>query len=419
MNCLGFWILDFRFWIASQGRVSARGSRTTPKSNIQYPIFFRFVVALFALLGMTGRGLADAITFVGSSIPLRQCKIEAIQAGEVRYADSAGQHQRRPIEDVQSLAFDGLPELDDAERAISRDDYQAGLDALLPAMLKASTDVQKLWLHARLAQVHDLRHEYVQAAGHLAAAMLANDDPSWHRLEPTSDVNRPTYAAAKEALDNLQAAARQIKTAPNKAALDRMLGKVRLVYDQLSKSYGGKPIAANTTISGISKQEIAKRAQTAGSKPADVTKPPLQSSSNEKPATPTPVISSELNEPDSAHAIDALLAQSNWSAALAACQRIAANPGERDLAHFLFQYGSALSRSGRGPDAAVMFARCAIIFPDSTDATQSLIQTAMIYRDEYHQPQTARRLLQQAVDQAAGHGQESAAMLARELLGSS
>lgn len=424
MNHFGFWIVDFGLWIGSDGRSSTARSSMNPKCG-------RLIVALIVLLCMTGAGFADAITFAGSSIPLRQCKIEAIQAGEVRYTDSAGQSQRRPIEKVQALAFDGLPELDDAERAIARENYQDGLEALLSAMLKAGSDVQKLWLRARLAQIYDLQHEYVQAAGHAAAAMLMSDDPSWHRLEPTGDVNRPTYAAAKEALENLQAAARRIKTAQNKAALDRMLGKVKPVYDQLAKSYSGKPIAANTTISGISKQEIAKqRGQSASSKPAneaigppakkpDAEKSPGRSSTAERPAAPVVAAQNEPSEPDSPRAIDVLLGQSNWSEALSACRRIAANPGERDLGHFLFQYGSALSRSGRSDDAAVMFTRCAVLYPDSADATQSLIQTAMIYRDEYHQPQTARRLLQQAAEQAAAHGQESAAMLARELLESS
>jgi tetratricopeptide (TPR) repeat protein len=121
---------------------------------------------------------------------------------------------------------------------------------------------------------------------------------------------------------------------------------------------------------------------------------------------------------DSPAAIDSLLSQSKWSEALAVCERVSDNPGDRDLAHLLAQTGTALVHLDRAEDAAVAFARCAVLFPDTPDADQALIQLAIVYRDHYRKSDTARRLLQRAIDRATAQGHDSAALLARELLGS-
>ena len=377
------------------------------------------VVALF----LSNSAGADSITFSGTNIPLRDCKVEAIQGGQVTYIDSGRQRQRRPLEQVAAIGFTGLPQLDQGEEALAQNDLDSALTNLLIAFTSADTDMQRLWIRSRLARLHDMRHEYVQAAGHAAAAMMQSDDPYWSAVEPSGDANEPEYPAAKEAMDSLQAASRKVKATQLKSSIDRMTRKVQPVSERLAKAYTGPTIASGSTVSGISKQDIvtgkletkpqpATRSSDQPTPSAPAKPPPVDPVKPSAPSAPAPAHS------DSSNGIDALLNQSKWGEALAECERLAANPGDRDLAHLLVQTGSALIHLNRADDAAVMFARCAVLFPESIDADQALIQLAVVYRDHYRKRDTARRLLQRAIDQAGAQNHDSAVLLARELLGS-
>jgi hypothetical protein len=103
-------------------------------------------------------------------------------------------------------------------------------------------------------------------------------------------------------------------------------------------------------------------------------------------------------------------------AALAICQRVAEDPGQRDLAQLLYQYGRALAGSAREADAAVRFMQCAIEFPSTSYATWSIMETAAIYRELYQKPDTADRLLLMAVAMAQEQGDAAAAQRARAML---
>src|SRR6185295_2548389 len=114
---------------------------------------------------------------------------------------------------VAALGFDGLPELDQAEAALAQQDTDTGVWSLLRALLKSQTDLQRLWIHVRLAHVHDGRGEYVQAARHVASVFMISEDVAWKSMRPASAVNQPTYAAAHEALETLQEAQGKVKSA--------------------------------------------------------------------------------------------------------------------------------------------------------------------------------------------------------------
>lgn len=398
---------------------------TRPQTQRAKMELSRRVVCLLSCLPvwMCCTARADSVTFSGTTIPLRDCKIEAIQGGQVTFLDSGKQRQRRPLETIAALGFDGLPRLDQAEHAVSHNDLNTGLTDLLNVFVSADADVKRLWIESRLARVHDLRQEYVQAAGHAAGVMALSDDPYWIAIEPTCKINEPDYAAAKEAIESLQNASRKIKSMQLKASIERMIRQVQPLHERLAKSYRGAAIAPGSTVSGISKQDIVNGK-------LDI-KPPTATRTAEPPRDTAPV-KPEINGPpkaqaadgpsssggDSQAAIDSLLTQSKWAEALAICERVESNPGERDLAHFLFQYGTALAQQRRNDDSAMMFARCAVLFSDSPDGSQSLIQLAVLYRDHYHDIATARRLLQRAVDEGGARGHDSAVLLARELLGS-
>jgi tetratricopeptide (TPR) repeat protein len=424
-----FWILDFGFWIEAliACRTTHRRSQRSddnygdcageswhqsanPQSKIQNPK--STTLAAFIALTLAAAAYPDTIIFSGTGVSLRGCTIQSIQGGQVLYLDASNARQRRPLNQVDALGFDGLPELDQAETAIAQEDFDTGVRALLRAMLAAQTDQQKLWLHARLARVHDLRGEYVQAAGHAAAVFLRSEDLYWKDLRPVSPVNQPSYPAAKEAFDNLQAAARKVKSGELKGETEVMLRTIRPIHEQLAQSWTGEAVAANSTFSGLTKEEILGEAERA-TKPAETA--PVASDSAKPPVAP-PTARSGDNGPQSPEAIENLLAAGRSAEALALCQQIEKDPGARDLARYLYQYGRALSQTGNKRDAAVMLTRCAILHPDSEDAGPALIETAIIYRAEFRKPEVGRRLLQRVLADAERDGRTTTAMLARELL---
>ncbi len=380
-------------------------------------------IACIALLALTPVAAADTITFTGTGIALRGCKIVGVQGGQVAYSDPNGQRQRRPLEQVEALGFDGLPELDQAEAALSQQDVAGGLWPLLKAALRAQGDVQRIWVQARLAQVHDLRGEYVQAAGHAAEVFMLTDDVAWKSLRPVSSVNTPTYAAAHEAMESLEAAARRVKSVELQREIETMTRLMQGVHTRLAADYKGPAIERGSTISGFSREVVASSDKqpadgVAAQAPVTATPATTRPAAAAQPAPP-PVAAADSSDPRSPGAIDQLLAASKSSEAVKLCEDIEKNPGERDLGHFLYQYGKALSQANRKADAAVMLTRCAILYPDADDAGAALIETALIYRDEFRRADVGRRLLEKVIAdaQASGDERSAAATLARELLG--
>ena len=372
---------------------------------------------------LTSSAHADSITLDGSSIPLRGCTIRAIQNGRVYFLDSLNRQQHRPLSEIEALGFDGLEQLDRAEAWIAEGLYANAIDHLLMAALRAQTTVQRLWVEHRLARVHNYLGEYVQAAGHAAAVFLIQDDPYWQRLIPRGEVNEPPYAAAKEAMDLLDQAGRTVTSSQLQQKVREMTRRIRPVHDRLAAAYQGPPIEPGSTISGILKSQIDKPPSEAAT-PAG----PDQPKGTEKPAPPRTVKPSQPTPPpaptpspsagpDSAEAIDRMLTARRPVDALAICERVAEAPGDRDLSRFLYQYGMALTGVGRERDAAVMFARCAVLFGRSSFAAPSLIETASIYHTVYRQPRTAQRLLERAIATATAQGQGEVVKRARRRLG--
>ena len=63
-----------------------------------------------------------------------------------------------------------------------------------------------------------------------------------------------------------------------------------------------------------------------------------------------------------------------------------------------------------------MFVRCATLYGDSPHAAPSLIETAIIYRDVFGDPATARRLVERSLNLAARPGRPQVADRARAVL---
>jgi tetratricopeptide (TPR) repeat protein len=375
---------------------------------------------------------ADSITFTGTTIALRNCRVQSLQGGRMVYLDAAGQRQHRSLDDVAILLFDDLEALDAAEEMIAQRDLAAGVRGLMQALVAADRDLVRLWIRSRLAKIHDARQEFVQAAGHAAAAMAMSDDAYWARLEPVSEPSEPsdpTYPAAKEAMDHLRQAAHSVKSASLKASVNRMVKAVQPIHDRLAAAYDGPPIEPGTTVSGISTTALTGEADQASgdeSTPSAATAPrpgsapaPAPRSDPTRPSPPTPPgapVPVAPHEATSAASIDVLLREKRFTEALAACERAAVDPGERDLPHFLYQYGEALRAAGKHNDAAVMFVRCGILYPSSEDAAASMLRAAIIHRDALRDPVAARRLLQRAVETASALNQQAIVEQARNAL---
>lgn len=100
-------------------------------------------------------------------------------------------------------------------------------------------------------------------------------------------------------------------------------------------------------------------------------------------------------------AIEAMLVEQKFAEALEACTRALERPGRRDLGQTCNQCGRALLGLNRPRDAAVMFARGAILYGDSAFTVPSLIELAIIYRDTFARPEVSHRLLNRAQKEEA------------------
>lgn len=385
----------------------------------------KWLTILLCSIGtLSNSAQADSLTFIGSTIPLRGITIRTIQDGRLYLFDASDRQGSHGLDEIDTIRFDDLEEMDLAEEEFTKGNYQAAVEGFLVAAVKARTDVHRLWIYQRLAQTHNYQGQYVQAAGHAASVFMLQDDLYWRRLVPRGGVNEPSYAAAAETMQKLRDAARKLKQPQLKKSVNEMIAAVRPVFDKLKADYKGEPYKHGSTISGIEKSQIgkarfeaAKKSQQPKEKPKPP-EPPVDVTGNKKqnPLRRAISSSSEAIGPTSAGAIDDLLAENRAVDAVELCKRIARNPGNRELDRFLHQYGLALLRTDNKPKAAIMLLQCAISFPGSQYAASSLIETALIYETVYEKPDTTIRLLERAVAIATSQRQADAATRARREL---
>ncbi len=376
------------------------------------------VVASFA----AAPSLADSVTLLRSRVALKGCEIQAIQNAQVFYIDPAGNRQKRAVDEVWTISFDALPVLDEAEKAFADRDYETARRRLLEALMASNEPMHQLWLRHRLLRVHDVRNEFAEACACFAEIVVLDPDPSWARRVPRCEPAPTTYAAAKEAMDALARADRVVKVQAIQHVIDDLAAKLRPIFAELEKHYSGPPIAAGSTISGVLKSDIGKWTEPSAAPPTDSeSAPDVAPPSSEKPAAaaanPTPAPAAQAPpSPDSPQAIDLLLREQRYGEALALCERIAAHFDQRDIPQFLYQYAEALRLSGKPRDAAVMYMRAAVLYPASPQAGPALIATALLYRDTFARPETARRLLERVVSDAERAERPDLAERARTLL---
>ncbi len=373
----------------------------------------RVIAAATAMLMIADASVADSVTLNAGNQVVKNCRIQAISHGRVYFQDDHGAVQDRAVGEIKALSFEVLPQLDAAEAALAERNFEGALPNLLNAAAAAQTNPQKLWMHARLAKVHNSLGQYVQSAGHAAAAYALDDHSSWKMLEPTCKPDEPKFPAVAEAMGNLRDARSKVKSTELIQSIDKMIGVVLPIHSRLSAAYTGPAIEPGSTISGISIDKIKTEA------------PASRPTSGQPPAAPQPAAPSgnkQESKPQPADDIDNLLAAKRFSEAVTMCEQIAKSPGERDLSRFLFQYGSALRGAKKNDEASVMFARCAVLFPATDSGPPSLLELALIYHDHFHKPPTAKRLAQDAAERAKQRGDtptaDRAAALLKELVAS-
>lgn len=332
---------------------------------------------------------ADTITLRGTTIAV-PVTIERISAGRVFYQDHTGRSVYRPLDEIEHIHFADLPQLETASTALARDQYAQALPHLMHALLAAQTKPQRLWVHMQLVRTHDLLGEYIQACSHFAAIVQLEEHVYWRNIAPMSSLNEPAFAAAEEAILSLRRAQQSVTQAQLAPVIAQMIQNIEPVRQRLAARYTGPPIEIDSTISGIPIATILSEQQGEDAGEADDAPPVVQPIV--QPVSPP----QQMSEQPAANSIERLLAAEQWQEAIAACERAARSASKREQATLLHQYGLALHGAGRPEDAAIAFTRCAILHSESSQATLSLIETAMIYRDVYDRHETAARLLARA-----------------------
>ena len=375
-----------------------------------------------ALLATCAAARGDDITFEGTSIALEGVRIAALSGDTITFVDGRGAVHERDLADIASISFDTLPALDRAETLLAEGETARAIDFLLAALVDAERDIETLWLHARLARAHDIRREWTEAVGHAAAVWLLDDDPAWVSLEPVCDFVEPSFTAARETMRRLDAARRTLKSPTLRPRAEALLRELRPSYDRLVASgatapdeptlSGRTPAAIRAAVEG---DDEATQPEPPVDPPAETDDPPAQGDPDPDPP-PGNGRRTPQADPERADAIDRMLDAGRVQEAYERCRAIERDPGDRDLARFLAQYGRVFVELGRPEDAAVMYLRCALLHPESPFAPRSCIQAAIIHRDIYDDHAAARRLLDRAVALATGIDRDDDVTRAREIM---
>lgn len=414
--------MTFRFPGIRGAGVPPAIARAASMANRARPIRLAVLAGLLLCIILSPRALADVITAGGTR--LADIRVQTVRGGQVFFTDAGGDLKQVDAATISAIRFDGLVELDDAERFLSRGEVEDALDKLLAGYARATTEPQRMWLHARLATAHNLAGDYIEAASNLAALLELDPSPVWTRLVPTCGLNEPTFNSAAEAITNIDRARRKA-AAPDgdvtvRETLDRLDAAIRPLFDRVQQDNAQRRYRAGSTVSGIPMRDLGKprpgRSGTGrvvtppGATPPapPLTRPGTTPPGDSPPATP--------GDPDSAESIERLLAASKFDEALKACERAARNPVDRDLGQLLVHRGLALNGLGRPMDAAVAFMQAVIHFPGGRAAARGLIETGLIYRDALKNPDVARRLFEEAARIAEQIGDAALAERARSLL---
>jgi hypothetical protein len=232
------------------------------------------------------RAHADDVLLRGSTIALAGCEVQSVKGGVVSFIAPGGRRMQQPFDEVAAISFDNLPELDSAEAAMLEDEHQRAIGWFVLALADARDDIQRQWVHVRLAQAHNAAGQYACAAGHAAAVFALDDNPLWKRLAPSCPPDEPAFAAAEEAMQRLQAASRAVRSRELIGLIDEMSRVVRAARETAAAKGNGRRIAPGSTISGYALSELGALRAALSGPPAEHA--PTSETVNASPAPPPP-----------------------------------------------------------------------------------------------------------------------------------
>ncbi|MGI9014030.1 MAG: tetratricopeptide repeat protein [Phycisphaerales bacterium] len=389
------------------------------RSPFLRPLTKPFLVALLLQVAAGASPVLcdEIVTNATPAVRIESANVQTIRSGSIYYLSAAGGLETIAVADVASIIFPSHEtQLRDVARLRAAGDLDAAVVKLMTVVRDDTSPVHKLWLHAELAMLHQELGENIEAAGHFAYVAETDDDPVWLRLAPESvDVTRATFHTAGEAVYYLRKAERKADEPATLERIQLLLSQIEPAYEKFSAD--GRSYRGGSTISGVMLADVGTPRPERQLEP-----PPAQPSGDDTPndtddvgTQATPGQPRQTGSPDSPEAIDALLEAGSFTQAVQVCRRLLQSPGDRDIAQFLYQYGTALRGAGQQLDAAVMLARCAIERPGSRYAPRAWIEVALIYRDVFHKPAKARTLLELAAREADAMGDAETAERARAL----
>ncbi|MCZ6836006.1 MAG: hypothetical protein O7G85_09555 [Planctomycetota bacterium] len=396
------------------------------------------LLSIWSVLLISSALHADDVVLRGSSIVLEGCQVLSIKGGQVVFTLPGGRRLQHHFEAVGAIVFEGIEELDLAEQSMLEERFTRAVKWYVLALAGAENDLQRQWIHARLAMAHNAQRQFIQAAGHASAVFTLDDHPVWKSLAPIGHPggrNQEPYPVVKEAFDHVQAARRVVKSGELVRVVEDLTRQIKPVRDALAKQWKGPRIRTGSTISGYALADSDNlRASLleaqhevvgvvhglANESHAPIKKVDDRPQVNEQPSSsglmggggaPGGNVS-ELVRND----IESLLNEGEFRLALSQCTRRLAKAGGNDAARLWLWKGQAQLGLSQNDDAAVSFTRGALLYPDSPSSDACLLETARIYQDVYRNPSRARRLLELAIKRAEARGDDIIASRARAML---
>jgi len=372
-----------------------------------------FTAAALVLNAMTAGAVADAIYLRGAALPIRPCRVEDLQHGRVYYTQGGTRREWRELEEVERIDLDALPQLASAEDSVAQGAGQSAIRQMAAVLVRADTEIERLWCRVRLIRLHVQMKEPIAAAAHAAELFRLRDDPAWRHVAPSADlvesaavpdVPGPVAAEAKRAVAAALRTVRQSELVSRLRAYERAL------------AIWPVPSAREETISGIPLAELApssERAPNTAGPGSTRTAPRAVTPQRPSPAAPAAPDSRAApleRDPAIAEALEVELSAiekqfdaGDVAAASARMDRLGSTLPE-DHPSVLYLRGRAFESAGRPGAALLRYTRCGLVYPRTRHAIQALLGAARIYAGALGDRASALRLIDRAEELAEGAG---------------
>lgn len=333
--------------------------------------------------------LADAVKI--SNFWLSGVSVQSIDEGMILFINARGDQVQQPLEKLQGLKVDALPQLEQADEATEAGEHDQAVKLLQAALGEARQPWQKQYLNWRLSQAANQAGQATVAVQAYLALVQAKADahflaePAFDSVASASDADKRKIAAA---------------VAP---VARRTSGETRKILDDIAKAAA---VAASAPAPVETAQPAANEAaapqqmaeQTQSESPAPAAAAPM-ATPVQAPATPAAsAVTLPQNIADDA--VTQLLRQGQFQAALDAAEHGLKSSGQLSLR--LYQKGMAqlgLADQTGDPalykDAGLSFMRVIVYFPRSGLVGPAQVEAGYVHA-KIGDEQQARKLYDRA-----------------------